>query len=450
MQDFRASYQEKLCTAKEAVKHVRSGDWLDYALAINTPYLLDKALGDRAEELEDINIRGMLVFRPLEIFAANDRVGRRVFTFNSWHMGGIERAAVKQGYCYFTPIRYCDVPEYYRRAEDLEHVDVLMVQVAPMDRFGYFNLGPTNSHVIEAARRADRILLEVNPNMPRVSGLYDENIHIDQVTAIVENNSPLDELPNALPDEIDRQIAAKIVENIPDGATLQLGIGGMPNAVGEMIARSDLKDLGIHTEMYVDSMVDMTLAGVITGKCKNFDREKQVFSFAAGPKRMYEFMNDNPALVTAPVDYVNDPKLIAELDRFISINSAIEVDIYGQVNSETVGFRHISGTGGQLDFVIGAYNSKGGKSFIALSSTFTDKKGESHSRILPSLAQGTVVTDPRSTPHYIVTEYGMVNLKGKASWQRAEALISIAHPDYHEELIRAAEAQGIWRASNKR
>lgn len=450
MQDYRASYQKKLCSAAEAVKQVRSGDWLDYAIGVSTPNLLDKALGDRAEELEDINIRGMLVFRPLEIFAANDRVGRRVFTFNSWHVGGVERAAMKKGYCFFTPIRYCDVPEYYRRKEDLERVDVLMVQTAPMDSFGYFNFGPTNSHIMEAARRADRILIEVNPNMPRVGGLYDEHLHIDQVTAVVENQLGLDELPNAVPDEIDRLIATKIVACIPDGATLQLGIGGMPNAVGEMIARSDLKDLGIHTEMYVDSMVDMTEAGVITGKYKNFDREKQVFSFAAGPKRMYDFLNENPALLTAPVDYVNDPKRIAELDRFISINSAIEMDIYGQVNSETVGYRHISGTGGQLDFVIGAYHSRGGMSFIALSSTFTDKSGARHSRILPSLSQGTVVTDPRSTPQYIVTEYGMVNLKGKSTWQRAEALISVAHPDYHEELIRAAEKQGIWRGSNKR
>lgn len=450
MTDYKALYEQKRTTPQEAVKVVRSGDWLDYGLSVNTPNLLDKALADRAEELEDVNVRGFLVYRPLEIFAANDRVGHRVFTFNSWHCGGVERKVASKGYAFYSPMRFSELPEFYRREEDVARVDVAMFQVAPMDRHGYFNFGPTNTSLMEVCRRAKHIILEVNANMPRVPGLYDECIHISKIDAIVESNEPVDILGNAKPGDVDRKIAEIVLREIPNGATLQLGIGGMPNAVGEMIAASDLKDLAVHTEMYVDSMMAMTKAGIITGDKKNIQRGKQVFAFAAGSKELYEFMDENPAFMSAPVDYVNNPYVIAEIDNFISINNAIEMDIYGQVNAESAGFRQISGTGGQLDFVMGAYHSKGGKSFVALSSTFTDKAGNVKSRILPYLAPGTAITDPRMTTHYVVTEYGLFNLKGKSLWERTEGLINLAHPDFRDELIEQARAQGIWRGSNKR
>lgn len=449
MTDYKALYKEKLTTPEEAVKCVKSGDWLEYSHGIAVPNLLDKALADRAEELEDINIRGYLVFRPLAIYDANDRVGKRVFTFNSWHFGGVERKQVSKGYAFFNPMRYCELPEMYRREEDIERVDVMMMQTSPMDKNGRFNVGPSNSHALEAARRAKKIILEVNPNVPTVYGLYDETIPIEWVDMIVESDLPVDILKNAEPSETDKKIAGLVLPMIPNGATLQLGIGGMPNAVGDMIADSDLKDLGIHTEMYVDSMMKMTLAGKISGKYKNIDKGKQVFAFGAGSKELYDFLDHNQEVVTAPVDYVNGPENIMKLDNFISINNAIELDLYGQINAESAGAKQISGTGGQLDFVIGAYRSKGGKSIVALTSTFTDKEGNLKSRILPSLSKNTIITDPRTTVQYVVTEYGVFNLKGKSLWQRAEGLINLAHPNFRDELIKEAESLNIWRKTNK-
>jgi len=238
-----------------------------------------------------------------------------------------------------------------------------MIQVAPMDNHGYFNFGPQASHLMAMLEQTKTIIVEVNENMPRVLGGYEEAIHISQVDYIVEGpNPPCAILPSAPPSEVDRKVAELIVEEIPDGACLQLGIGGMPNAVGTMIAESDLKDLGVHTEMYVDAFVDIYNAGRITGARKNYDRFRQSFAFGAGTQKLYDFVDDNPQVASYPVDYTNHPSQVAKLDNFISINNAIEVDLFGQVCAETVGTRHISGTGGQLDFVQGAYDSKGGKS----------------------------------------------------------------------------------------
>ena len=237
---------------------------------------------------------------------------------------------------------------------------------------------------------------------------------------------------------------------IPNGACLQLGIGGMPNAVGSLIAQSDLRDLGVHTEMYVDAFVDIAKAGKITGAEKNIDKGKQVYAFAAGTKKMYDYLNDNPACMAASVAYTNDVRTIAQLNHFVPINNAVDIDLFGQVNAESSGTRHISGAGGQQDFVLGAYLSNGGKSFICCASTMTDKQGNLQSRIRPTLREGSVVTDTRCNVQYFVTEYGIVNLKGASTWERAEKIISVAHPDFREELIQAAETMKIWRRSNKR
>ena len=223
----------------------------------------------------------------------------------------------------------------------------------------------------------------------------------------------------------------------------------MPNAVGALIAQSDLKDLGVHTEMYVDAFVDIAKAGKITGARKNIDKGRQVYAFGAGTKKLYDYLNKNPECMSAPVNYTNDVRTIAALDNFMSINNAVDLDLFGQVNAESAGIKHISGAGGQLAFVLGAYMSNGGKSFICCSSTFTDKQGVVHSRIRPTLVDGSVVTDTRANTHYIVTEYGMVNVKGLSTWQKAEAIISVAHPDFRDELIKEAEKMHIWRRSNK-
>ena len=267
---------------------------------------------------------------------------------------------------------------------------------------------------------------------------------------IVEgSNTPIKEMPAGGATEVDKTVARLIVEEIPNGACLQLGIGGMPNAVGSLIAESDLKDLGVHTEMYVDAFVDISLAGKITGSKKNIDKGRQTYAFGAGTKKLYDYIHNNPECLSAPVDYTNDVRVISSIDNFMSINNAVEIDLFGQVSAESTGFKHISGAGGQLDFVLGAYLSKGGKSFICLSSTVTGKDGQLKSRIVPSFANGTVITDTRANTHYVVTEYGKVNLKGLTTWQRAEALISIAHPDLRDGLIKDAEKAKIWRKSNK-
>ncbi len=444
--DYKAMYQEKLTTAAEAVKVVKSGDWVDYGWSAVHPQVLDKALAARSEELYDVKCRGgVALWRPAIADAPN---AAEHFSWNSWHMTGYERKLINEGLGFYAPMRYSELPRFYR--ENLDPVDVAMFQVCPMDEHGWFNFGVGASHIIAMCEKAKKIIVEVNENLPRCLGGHDCNIHISQVDMIVEGNAPLVELPNGSISEIDQKVAELIVEEISDGSCLQLGIGGMPNAVGALIAKSDLKDLGVHTEMYVDGFVDIALAGKITGRNKALDRGRQVYAFAAGTQKMYDYLNNNPECMGAPVDYTNDVRVVAQLDKFMSINNAVDLDLFGQINAESTGTKHISGAGGQLDFVMGAYLSKGGKSFICCSSTFTTKDGTVKSRILPTLNPGSIVTDTRANTHWLVTEYGKVNLKGLATWQKAAAIISVAHPDFRDELIAAAEQMKIWRKSNKR
>jgi butyryl-CoA:acetate CoA-transferase len=444
--DIYKEYKRKLREPNEAVKVIKPGNWIDYGWTATVPAALDLALAKQIKDLTNINIRGGNLLSEPEIFKLKD--AKEHFTWNSWHVGSIERKAIDRGFVYYAPIRYSELPRYYR--DSICPPQVAMFQVAPMDEHGYFNFGPSASHMNACCQMAETIIVEVNKNMPRCLGGFENGIHISEVDMIVEGSNPaLAVIPAGFTTEVDRTVAKLIVEDIPNGACLQLGIGGMPNAVGLLIAESDLKDLGIHTEMYVDSFVDMANAGKINGSKKNIDRYRQTYAFAAGTQKLYGFLDNNPECMIAPVDYTNDIRKISSIDNFISINNAIEVDLFGQVNSESLGIRHISGSGGQLDFVLGAYLSKGGKSFICCSSTFKSKSEEIKSRILPSLAQGTIITDTRTSVHYLVTEYGKVNLKGLSTWQISEAVISVAHPDFREELIKEAEIMKIWRRSNK-
>ncbi len=444
--DYQAMYQQKLTTAEEAVKVVKSGDWVDYGWCTNHPIALDKALAARKDELRDVKVRGGVTMWMPEIAKAED-AGEH-FTWNSWHCSGIDRKIMTKGMGFFSPMRYSELPRFYR--ENLT-VDVAMLQVTPMDSHGNFSFALAASHLADMLEKAKVIILEVNQNMPWVYGLTGCEINIKDVDYVVEGDNPeVAQLGGGgEPTDVDKAVAELIVPQIPNGACLQLGIGGMPNTIGAMIAQSDLKDLGVHTEMYVDGFVDMAMAGKLTGKNKALDKGRQVYAFAAGTKKLYDYVDRNPDVMAAPVDYTNDVRVLAQLDNFISINNAIDMDLFGQVNAESAGLKHISGTGGQLDFVMGAYLSKGGKSFICMSSTVTGKDGTVKSRIVPTLTPGSIATDPRSCVHYIVTEYGMVNLKGLSTWERAEALISIAHPDFREQLIQDAEKMHIWRRSNK-
>lgn len=445
--DYEALYKSKLTTAAKAAKIVKSGDWVDYGWTATTPVAFDREMAKRITELHDVTFHGGILMWVPEIFKVKNPADH--FTWNSWHMGGIERKAIAEGFSFYAPIRYSELPRYYRDLPD--PVNVAVMQVAPMDKHGYFNFGPSASHLMAACEKSHCVIVEVNKNMPRCLGGYDNGIHISKVDMIIEGDNPaMAELGGGgAATEVDQAVAKQIVAQIPDGACLQLGIGGMPNAVGSMIAESDLKDLGVHTEMYVDAFVDITRAGKINGSRKNINKGRQVFAFGAGTQKLYDFLDDNPEVMSVPVDYANDIDVISAHDNFISINNAVDIDLFGQVNAESAGTRNISGAGGQLDFVLGAYKSKGGKSFICLSSTFKNKQGELQSRIRPTLTNGSIVTDTRANTHHVVTEYGMVNLKGLSGWQRAEALIGIAHPDFRDELIKEAEKMNIWRRSNK-
>ena len=444
--DFSKEYRKKLTTASKAAACVKSGMWVDYGWTTGIPCAVDAEIAKRLPKLRNVNFRGGILLWEPEIFKIEDPAAH--MTWNSWHMTGYARKRIPDGFAFYAPVRYSELPRYYR---DSLHSDVAVFQVAPMDGKGYFNFGPNASHMTAVCETADKIIVEVNKNMPRCLGGFGTEIHISDVDMIVEGDNPeIGIMPAAPATDVDRKVAELIVAEIPDGACLQLGIGGMPNAVGSLIARSDLKELGVHTEMYVDAYLEMAKAGKITGTHKALDKGRQVYTFAAGSSELYEYINENPQCMCAPVDYVNDIRTIAQLDNFISINNTVDLDLFGQISAESAGTRHISGAGGQLDFVLGAYLSKGGKSFICCSSSFKMKDGTTKSRIVPTLSQGSIVTDTRANTNYVVTEYGIVNLKGKSTWERAEALVSIAHPDFREELTAAAEKLHIWKRSNKR
>ena len=444
--DYTSEYKRKLRTPEEAARVVKSGDWLDISMGGAFPSLMDEAIAKRKDELRGVKIRGYLIQQPIQMVECDP--SREHFIYNSWHMSGYERKLCDRGLCNFNPMVFRNLGAYYQH---FLTVNVAMMCVTPMNQHGYFNFSLSNASARAVLDKADIVILEINENLPWVYGGQDECIHISDVNMIVEGeHSPLPNVKSPAASEAEMKIAEFVVQNMADGSTLQLGIGSMPNAIGKMIAESDLKDLGVHTEMYVDAFVDIAKAGKITGACKQLDKGRQVYAFGAGTQKMYDYLNDNPECMSAPVDYTNDIRSISALDNFISINNAVDIDLFGQVNAETAGLKHISGAGGQLDFVLGAYLSKGGKSFICLSSTHENKDGTRSSRIRPTLQPGSVVTDTRVNTMYVVTEYGCVCLKGLSVWERAEKLISIAHPDFREELIREAEKQKIWYPHNRR
>lgn len=445
--NYQEKFQAKLTTPDQAVQCIESGMWLDYGWCAGTTVVLDQALARRSQELRDIKIRGGLLLRPLAIASVENAA--EIFTWNTWHASGLERKMIANGFGYYMPIRYSEMPGYYSL---ITPPDVAMFQVGPMDEHGYFNFGPQCSHMRAMCDVAKKIIVEVNPNMPRCMGGVGNWIHIDEVEHVVMGEDA--EMPimggAVNPSEVDLAVANLVMTELVDGACLQLGIGGMPGAVGQMIADSDLKDLGVHTEMYVDAFVDMAAAGKITGKYKPFDQGRQCYAFAAGSKKLYDYLDNNLECAAYPVSYMNDVARVSSIDNFISINGAVDIDLFGQVSSETSGTKHISGAGGQQDFVLGAYLSKGGKSFICCSSSYMDKKsGQLQSRIRPTMLNGSVITATRSNLHWLVTEYGKLNVKGLSTWERAEGIINLAHPQFRDELIAEAEKMNIWRRSNK-
>ena len=444
--DYLEEYRRKLVPAAEAVKAVKSGDLVHYGEFVMNSGYLDAALAQRVDELYGVSIRTTTCpFMPQAVLADPER---KHVIYDDYHMSAASRKLHDRKLCNYIPLNYHEANSFYDRG--YVEADVALIKVAPMDKHGFLNFGPSVSFIPNICDTAKIVIAEVNNRIPTCLGGSRESIHISEIDYIVEgDNQPLIELPELPVSGVDKKIAALVLGEIEDGACLQLGIGAMPNAVGAMIAESDLKELGVHTEMLCDSFVDMYEAGRITGRCKQLNKRKMVYTFAMGSNRLYDFLDNNPACAIYPVEYTNDPFIVGQNDKVVGINNAIEIDLYGQVASESSGIRHISGTGGQLDFILGSYYSRGGKGLICLTSTFSGKDGRPQSRIKPTLNSGTVVTVPRSINFYVVTEYGIAMLKAKSTWQRAEALINIAHPDLRDELIKEAERMKIWVRSNK-
>ncbi|HWQ75334.1 MAG TPA: acetyl-CoA hydrolase/transferase C-terminal domain-containing protein [Syntrophomonas sp.] len=444
--DFSAEYKKKLISADEAARLVKCGDWVQMGEFVMQPKDCDAALARRKDELKDVKIRLTAMSWLSEVCKVDP--DRQHFIMNDWHFSGTSRQLMDKNLCSYIPLTYHEAGSLY---ENFLDIDVSFQPVTSMDKDGFFNFSTSNSMASYTTRKARQLVVEVNSSAPTCLGGMGESVHISQVDYIVESstNPKLTNLPELPVSDTDRKIAAHVMELMCDGACVQLGIGAMPNAVGALIAGSDLKDLGVHTEMLCDSFVDMYNAGRITGDKKTLDRGKMVYTFAMGTDNLYNFLDHNPVCASYPVHYCNDPHIIAQNDNVIAINNALEVDIYGQVASEASAGRQISGTGGQLDYIIGAFHSNGGKPIIALSSTVKKSDGTTSSRITPGLIPGTIVTVPRSIASYIVTEYGAFNMKGKSTWERAEGLISIAHPDFRDELIQAAEKARIWLRTNR-
>ncbi|NLB88997.1 MAG: butyryl-CoA:acetate CoA-transferase [Syntrophomonadaceae bacterium] len=451
MSTYLEEYKSKLITAEQSSKLVQSNYIIDYGMFATKPIDFDLALAKRVGEIENVSIRGTGTVLPVPEVIKSDPE-QKSFQYFSWYFTAIDRKAGDFGLVTHNPFNYHEATMLAYNP-DFAHLwpDIWVAQVTPMDKHGCFNFGIGNSHNRGLALNCKIAIVEVNENLPRCLGGNDEYVHISEIDYIIEgSNSPVFATPPApAPSDADRKIAEYIVEEIVDGACIQLGIGAMPNLIGNMIAESDLKDLGIQSEMFCDAFVNMYEAGKITNAKKAYDINKSTFSFCLGTNKTYEFLDDNPQVASCTVRYTNDPARVALHDNVVSINNILEVDLLSQVCSETSGLRQISGTGGQLDFVIGAFHSKGGKSFLAFSSTYKDKEGNLHSRIKPMLTPGAVVTVPRTQVQYLVTEYGKANMKALSVWGRAEALINLAHPDFRDDLIKSAKEMKIWSRTNR-
>ncbi len=425
-------------SAEGAAALVRSGDWLDYGAVLGGPDVFDAALAARVGELRDVKIRGCLSVRPLAVLAADPE--REHFHFFNWHLSGYDRKQCDAGRQNYIPCNLGEIPDYYRRF--IDPPEIMVVRTRPADANGFFNFGAANLWHGAVASRAKIVVVETDPAVPHVHGV-ENGLHESQVDYVVEGGGePLPQLPRVPATDADRVVAHLIATEIDDGACLQIGIGAMPDAVCSLLKESGVQDLGVHTEMLTDGIVDLYRAGVVNGSAKNMQPGKVVCSFGFGSQMLYDTIHENPDFSCQPVESTNLPHLIMQNDRLVTINNTTQMDLQGQVASEASGHRHISGTGGQLQFVRAGYASNGGKSFICMSSTY-ERAGVRRSRVVLELTPGNVVTAPRSDVMYAVTEYGIVNLKGKSIPERAKAMISIAHPGFREDLERDARTHGL-------
>lgn len=424
--DVQAMYRERRVDPADAVRVVRDGETIVVPIGVGEPPALLRALSEQRRDFRDVTVFQLLPLRRPDYFDPDTTEHVR---HCSAFLGGPSRPGVHEGWVDYYPAHFSELPELIRRG--LLASDVVFAHASAMDEHGFFALGLSVDYTMAAIARARAVVLEVNPQVPFCFG--DCHVHISQVTALVESAEPLLELAPVTIGPVERAIGASVAELIPDGSTLQIGIGGIPDAVVQQLA--DKNDLGVHSELFGDGLLSLLKAGVVTNQRKNLHRGKMLASFALGSRQLYEYMHRNPALEMHPVDVTNSPFLAGQNDSLHSINGTLQVDLIGQCGSESLGYRPYSGTGGQLDFVRAANLSKGGKAFIVLQST---AKNGTVSCIVPTLSPGTHVTTGKNDVNYVVTEYGVAQLRGRTARERARALIGIAHPDFRAELTDAA------------
>jgi 4-hydroxybutyrate CoA-transferase len=421
MTSWKKEYQRKSMSAARALEAVQSGQRVVLGHAAGEPRILVQELLRQAGRLRGVEIVHMVPLYGCEYAKAEYC---RSFRHNSLFVGAGSREAVNAGRADHTPCFFSEIPRLFR--DRILPVDVALIQLSPPDEHGYLSFGVSVDYTLQAALSARLAIAEVNPRMPRTHGSW---IHASAVDAFVEVDYPLPEIPLPELSEVEERIGAQVASLVPDQATLQLGIGAMPDAVLKFLENK--KDLGIHTEMFSDGVVDLFERGVVTNRFNNVNPGKFTATFLMGTRRLYDFVHDNPAVDMRPVDYTNSVLVAGRVENLVSINSALEVDLKGQVCSEMIGGKQFSAVGGQVDFVRAASAAPGGRSIIAFPSTGRNGK---MSRIVSELSRGSCVTTSRNDVHYVVTEFGIADLRGKSTRQRAEALIAIAHPDFREAL----------------
>ncbi|QDR79498.1 acetyl-CoA hydrolase/transferase family protein [Sporomusa termitida] len=427
MTNWREYYESRRLTAEEAVQKIKSDTRVLFAHAVGEACRITDALVANKDLYRDVEI---VHFVPMGKGEYCKPENAEHFRHNAMFAGGTTRKAIEEGRADFTPIYLSEVPLLFTNGTI--SIDTFITQVSPPDKHGYCSFGVSVDYSMALVRSAKLVIAQVNEHMPRTMG--DSFVHVSEIDHFVEYNAPIPELGRPTLTDVEIKIGENCASLINDGDTLQLGIGSLPDAT--LLFLKDKKDLGIHSEMISDGVMELIEAGVITNKKKNLNPGKVVVAFLMGTKKFYDFVDNNPAIQMMPADYTNDPFIIAKNDNMVSINSTVEVDFYGQLASESIGKRQISGTGGQVDFIRGANRSRGGKSIIVINST---AQNGTKSKIVPFFSEGTPVTCGRAEVEYIVTEYGIARIKGKTLSDRARDLISIAHPKFRGELIKEWE-----------
>ena len=431
------NYAGKFVSAETAVKAVQPGDWVDYGFGAGFPELLDRALAARRDELTNVKIRGGLVIRPrIEVVESDPE--QKAFSYYSWHIGDYERKLQTRGLCKFMPMMLRSLPEMYRHHI---RVDVAFVPVSRPDADGYCGLGISNYAWRTIFENARTVIFEINERLPRLQGVDGSHrVHLSEADFIVEGeHEPLPVRSYRAPSETDIAIAKIVVNEIPDGAVLSLGVGGVPYTVAKMLAESDKRDLGCHTGTISDAFLELYQAGKLTNARKELDTGLSAWNLAMGSQDLYDWLDAEPQLFhPGDLDYIHSVERISKLSSVISINGGVQLDLMGQENAESTGTRQLSGVGGQMDFLEGAYRSKGGKGFICINSSRVTKDGERKSNILATIPGGSTISAPRTMIQYVATEYGIASLSGKTLRERAEAMAAIAHPDFREELMKYA------------